>query len=152
MPPEYLEMDQCVMTPAGGVWSFGMMALVSQLNIFGMLSNFPQELFIRKRSYGHLWHPGMITSHILLKEREPPSLEDTCSRLTDEWWKMCSSCWTRDPLQRPSMLTVLGNLQVHHRYGFPTSDILPVSFFCRLRPQSALIPILLRSVSLFGVH
>lgn len=33
MPPEYLEADQCVMTAAGDVWSFGMTALVSHLNL-----------------------------------------------------------------------------------------------------------------------
>lgn len=37
MPPEYLDADQCVMTTAGDVWSFGMTALVSHLNIFWLL-------------------------------------------------------------------------------------------------------------------
>ena len=71
--------------------------------------------------------------------RDRPSLEDTCSRLTDEWWNICSSCWTRDPSRRPSMLTVIEeirNLQVHHPYEFPTPrDFLPVPFSCRLRPS-----------------
>ena len=87
---------------------------------------FPQELFIRKRPYGHLGHHATIKFHIIrTRERERPTLEDTCSRLTDEWWNICSSCWTRDPLRRPSILTVIEgikSLQVHHRYEFPGSE------------------------------
>ena len=40
-----------------------------------------------------------------------PSAENTCSRLTDEWWGICSECWHSDPSMRPTMLQVAEKIE-----------------------------------------
>ncbi|KAG6327371.1 hypothetical protein ID866_11719, partial [Astraeus odoratus] len=44
-----------------------------------------------------------VILRILQGPPDRPNNEDTCSRLTDEWWNICISCWHRDPLSRPTM-------------------------------------------------
>ena len=57
--------------------------------------------------------------HILLKDRERPIYDASCSRMTDEWWNMCLLCWSRDPSQRASIASIveiINTLQVCNRY------------------------------------
>ncbi|KAG6328556.1 hypothetical protein ID866_10532 [Astraeus odoratus] len=40
-----------------------------------------------------------------------PSPEDTCSRMTDGWWNISSSCWESDPKLRPSTSSLVENIE-----------------------------------------
>jgi len=89
-----------------------------------------------------------IKFYILCEEGERSSLEDTCSRLVYRWACLLS-------IAAPSnvMWWCRGDQKSAGTNEFPTpSGFLPLSFFCRICPQSALIPIFLRSVSLSDVH
>lgn len=118
MAPEYLDTDELMMTTAGDVWAFGMTAL---------------ELFTRKRPFDHLKNRAMIMYHILLKERERPSDEMVCSRLTDEWWSLCLSCWHRDPLLRPSMSGLVENIRALQTISKVVTGPLPSETVIRRR-------------------
>ena len=41
-----------------------------------------------------------------------PSEEETLSRLTNDWWDICSSCWNRQPVLRPPMSAVVKSISV----------------------------------------
>ena len=41
-----------------------------------------------------------------------PRAEDTCLRLTNEWWDMCSECWNSEPSLRPAMVGVTKKIEM----------------------------------------
>ena len=40
-----------------------------------------------------------------------PGDDSSCHRMTDDWWAICSECWARDPLLRPSVSCLLGRME-----------------------------------------
>ncbi|KIM61222.1 hypothetical protein SCLCIDRAFT_1216116 [Scleroderma citrinum Foug A] len=103
MAPEMLEQDGEVYgeaTAARDLWAFGMTAL---------------ELFTREDPFYPLRGVGVMM-RIMKGPPDRPSAENTCSRLTDEWWGICSECWHADPSKRPTMLQVAKKIeQILHR-------------------------------------
>ncbi|KAI6006285.1 kinase-like domain-containing protein [Pisolithus orientalis] len=79
-------------TLEGDIWAFGMTAL---------------ELFTRKFPYCSLTNLSSIQFRILKGPPERPSREDTCYRMTDEWWNLCLRCFRVDPSSRISIENVV---------------------------------------------
>ncbi|KAI6045342.1 kinase-like domain-containing protein [Pisolithus marmoratus] len=89
MAPELVEaMGELNATIQSDIWAFGMTAL---------------ELFTGKVPYHRLKTVTALLFGILEGPPERPSDEDSNSRMTDEWWTLCSCCWTREPSSRISM-------------------------------------------------
>jgi len=67
-----------------------------------------QELFTREKPYPELCKGVAVTASIA-RGRKPnfPSAKDTCKRMTDEWWDICSRCWEYDPASRLTMLCIV---------------------------------------------
>ncbi|KAG6333052.1 hypothetical protein ID866_6041 [Astraeus odoratus] len=40
-----------------------------------------------------------------------PSDENTCSRMSDDWWSICRRCWDYEPSSRPSIETILNEIE-----------------------------------------
>ncbi|KAL4078981.1 kinase-like domain-containing protein, partial [Scleroderma yunnanense] len=76
------------------VWAFGMTVL---------------ELFTSKIPFYYL-HTLQSVMCAIVGERLPdrPNNEETHSRMTDMWWKICSHCWSYYPSSRPKMAMVVG--------------------------------------------
>ncbi|KAI6142846.1 kinase-like domain-containing protein [Pisolithus tinctorius] len=72
-------------TVEGEIWAFGMTTL---------------ELFTRKHPYCTLTNRDSIQSRVIMGPPERPSGEDTCYRMTNEWWDLCSRCLRMDPSSR----------------------------------------------------
>ncbi|KAI6130668.1 kinase-like domain-containing protein [Pisolithus croceorrhizus] len=87
MAPELL--DDCLASVASDTWAFGMTTL---------------ELSTRTVPFRDCRNPGNVLGRIM-KGKLPPrhGEESTHLRLTDAWWDICTSCWGRDPLSRPTM-------------------------------------------------
>lgn len=89
---------------AGDIWSFGMTLL---------------ELFTRQKPFHQFNSSKTVTARILhYKTPDRPSDEETCSRLTDEWWAICQECWNPEPSSRPTIthvLEVITNIQQQQR-------------------------------------
>jgi len=70
-----------------------------------------QELLTRKNPFYYLRVSELIfkimKGHIL----ERPSIEDTCSRMSNMWWDMCTHCWNYDPPSRPMMTYMVGQIE-----------------------------------------
>ena len=66
-----------------------------------------QELFIRDVPFVGLSKVGAIMARILRGPPDRPSEEDTCHRLTDEWWDVCSACCNPEPSLRPTMSRIV---------------------------------------------
>ncbi|KIM61394.1 hypothetical protein SCLCIDRAFT_1216059 [Scleroderma citrinum Foug A] len=93
MAPETLEGSEA--TAAQDVWAFAMTAL---------------ELFTREDPF----YPSRgvaIMMKIFQGLPDRPSAENTCFRLTNEWWVICSECWHSDPSMRPTMLQVAKKIE-----------------------------------------
>ncbi|KAG6331767.1 hypothetical protein ID866_7320 [Astraeus odoratus] len=88
MAPEYLESQECNLTAEGDVWAFGMTVL---------------ELFTREPPFHELKALASLIAQVLQGPPPRPTDEKTCFRMSDEWWKICTSCWIRDPSRRPRM-------------------------------------------------
>ena len=73
--------------------------------------NFLQELFTREFPYSRLKHWIHVAQYILKAPPGRPGGDLCCHRMTDDWWAICSDCWARDPLLRPSMSCVLGRVE-----------------------------------------
>ncbi|KAI6019839.1 WD40-repeat-containing domain protein [Pisolithus orientalis] len=90
MAPELL--DDCSASMASDVWAFGMTTL----------------LFTRAAPFRDCRNPGSVFGRLLKWKLPPrPAEESTQFRLTDTWWRICTSCWTRDPWSRPTMKDIL---------------------------------------------
>ena len=80
----------------GKLWSF---VLVES-------TEFPQELFTCEDPFHPISSTAAIVRKILKGPPDRPSAENTCSRLSDEWWGICSEYWHFDPSKHPTMLQV----------------------------------------------
>ncbi|KIK18219.1 hypothetical protein PISMIDRAFT_70737, partial [Pisolithus microcarpus 441] len=70
------------------VWSFGMTALT-------------------RGDPFHRFRGKAAISRIVKGPPDRPTDDDTCSRLTKEWWKLLSSCWRVEPQSRPTISRVI---------------------------------------------
>ncbi|KAL4078977.1 kinase-like domain-containing protein [Scleroderma yunnanense] len=68
-------------------------------------------------------HPGGFWNDDT--ERERPSPDVSCSRMTDEWWSICLLCWVRDPSQRAPMLNVVRNIRTIQTESKVVTQSLP---------------------------
>ncbi|KAG6330867.1 hypothetical protein ID866_8223 [Astraeus odoratus] len=95
MAPEITEGGE--LSAAADVWAFGMTAL---------------ELFTRKIPF-HQYRatPGVIL-RIFRGPPDRPTDEDTCSRMLDDWWDICTRCWNRDPSSRPTISEIIEDISV----------------------------------------
>ncbi|KAG6329421.1 hypothetical protein ID866_9668 [Astraeus odoratus] len=91
MAPELF--DDEVASAEADVWAFGMTAL---------------ELFTAKVPFYGIQGLAPILLRIRMGPPDRPIMEDTLSRLTDEWWKLCCLCWKPDPRSRPSISHISG--------------------------------------------
>ncbi|KAL4078975.1 kinase-like domain-containing protein [Scleroderma yunnanense] len=82
--PEILDGGQ--VSAEADVWAFGMTAF---------------ELFTREDPFHELPTISAITVRIVMGPL--PGRPSTCTRLTDDWWNICSKCWVREPKSRPKM-------------------------------------------------
>ncbi|KIM56730.1 hypothetical protein SCLCIDRAFT_93413, partial [Scleroderma citrinum Foug A] len=89
MAPEVL--DGAKISPGSDIWAFGMTML---------------ELFTRQRPFNEIQNLGALLARILRGPPDRPCDESTCSRLRDDWWDLCTSCWQREPLNRPKILYI----------------------------------------------
>ncbi|KIM68492.1 hypothetical protein SCLCIDRAFT_1184336, partial [Scleroderma citrinum Foug A] len=94
--PECLASDEWHVTAARDVWAFGMTTL---------------EMFTRKVPFHSSPNPMSVIVKISQGVPERPSVKSTCSRMTDEWWNLCLSCWNRDPSSRPSMVDIFNKVR-----------------------------------------
>lgn len=111
MAPERFETAEP--TTEGDVWAFGMITLVRCLfelfMKFDIRDFFNQELFSRKVPFHEFeYHANVFKRIIQRKAPVRPSMNDTESRLTDDWWSLCCSCWDSDPSLRPSIDYLVG--------------------------------------------
>lgn len=77
---------------SGDVWAFGMTAL---------------ELFTRELPFHKISERQGVILRILQGPPDRPSNQSTHSRMTDEWWNMCSRCLDINPLTRPQISDVM---------------------------------------------
>jgi len=66
-----------------------------------------QELFTRKDPFHLFATTASIITRIVGRGPDCPSMDDTCARLTDEWWAICTNCWEYDPVSRPTMSCII---------------------------------------------
>ncbi|KAL4066207.1 kinase-like domain-containing protein, partial [Scleroderma citrinum] len=85
MAPEKLDTNA---SAGSDVWAFGMTAL---------------ELFVREVPFHDVGGYRDILLRILQGPPDQPSDEETCSRMTKQWWDMYLVCWNRNPSLRPTM-------------------------------------------------
>ena len=106
MAPEMFEVYHET-TAAQDVWAFAMTALVifSPTCARRLIAEFLQELFTREDPF-YPFRGNAIIMRMMKGLPDRPSAENTCSRLTDEWWSICSECWHADPSKRPTMSQV----------------------------------------------
>ncbi|KAG6329787.1 hypothetical protein ID866_9302, partial [Astraeus odoratus] len=95
MSPERIESDGEISAPAD-VWAFGMTAL---------------ELFTSRPPFPDIHHTTAVITRILQRPPDRPGDESTWCRMTDQWWHACSSCWVRDVSSRPTISTVLEQIE-----------------------------------------
>ena len=74
------------------------------------VAEFLQELFTREDPF-YPFRGVAIMMRMFKGPPDRPSAENTCSRLTDEWWAICSECWHLDPSMRPTMLQVTNKIK-----------------------------------------
>ncbi|KIM69964.1 hypothetical protein SCLCIDRAFT_494998 [Scleroderma citrinum Foug A] len=91
MAPERIDGNGEVNTK-DDVWAFGMMAL---------------ELFTRGLPFYNISERQGVILRILEGPPDRPSNQSTHSRMSDEWWSMCLSCWDVNPSTRPQMFDVM---------------------------------------------
>ncbi|KAI6041384.1 kinase-like domain-containing protein [Pisolithus marmoratus] len=85
LAPEQIDSYGKVTTKAD-VWAFGMTAL---------------ELFTRKPPLHEIPDTRNVIVRILAGPPTRPTDQSTCSRLTDEWWEICSLCWKDESSRLP---------------------------------------------------
>ncbi|KAL4062619.1 kinase-like domain-containing protein [Scleroderma yunnanense] len=74
------------------IWAFGMTAL---------------ELFTRRPPFYDIQGINDVIARIATSPPDHPGNQVTRDHLTDGWWNICHSCWSRILSQRPSMSDVL---------------------------------------------
>ncbi|KAI6045735.1 kinase-like domain-containing protein, partial [Pisolithus marmoratus] len=105
MAPEYLNTGN--VTSEADVWAFGMTAL---------------ELFTGKVPFHDTRSPVNVIARIVRGQLpDYPSKRSTCSRLTNKWWQICSSCWKPDPPLRPTMLQIVEMIVGAESHAVPSS-------------------------------
>ncbi|KAI6030719.1 kinase-like domain-containing protein [Pisolithus orientalis] len=82
-------------TREADVWAFGMTVL---------------ELFTRKPPYHDIPDTRNVIARILDGPPARPTDQSTCSRLTDEWWEICSLCWM-DESSRSAISDIANKIQ-----------------------------------------
>lgn len=92
--PEHL--DDFKGSPEGDVWAFGMTAL---------------ELFTRSFPFHDIQD---VKQRIV---EGPPGRPSDCTRLTDKWWEIFSSCWKYEPQLRPSIGEMIRRVAQEHFVG-----------------------------------
>ncbi|KAG6329229.1 hypothetical protein ID866_9859, partial [Astraeus odoratus] len=70
-----------------------------------------QELFTRQPPYSAIHDMRGVITRILQGPPNRPSDESTCSRMTDQWWEICTLCWTRDESLRPPVSVILKEIR-----------------------------------------
>ncbi|KAI6010923.1 kinase-like domain-containing protein [Pisolithus orientalis] len=89
--PEIL-LDEVDISAEADVWSFGMTLL---------------ELFTREVPFHQYTRNAIMRKMYRMETPDRPSDEQTCSRLTDQWWDICRQCWNVEPSSRPMISDVL---------------------------------------------
>ncbi|KIM61191.1 hypothetical protein SCLCIDRAFT_122578, partial [Scleroderma citrinum Foug A] len=113
MSPEILDGDE--ISPEADVWAFGMTAL---------------ELFTRKDPFHCCTTTAAIIAGIVRYGPDRPSTNDTCARMTDKWWDICSRCCIYEPKSRPKMSYVIQTI-TRMVCSLPFT-MLPVTYYpCR---------------------
>ncbi|KAI6151689.1 hypothetical protein BKA82DRAFT_955776 [Pisolithus tinctorius] len=85
------------------VWSFGMTVL---------------ELFTRKAPFHRIPHMRLVHRICTGQTPDRPTDEETLSRLTDEWWNLCLSCWRFEPLSRPTISHIVETIAKIMQHSF----------------------------------
>ncbi|KAG6329427.1 hypothetical protein ID866_9661 [Astraeus odoratus] len=111
MAPEIL--DNHEISAEGDVCAFGMTAL---------------EHFTRQPPFHDLPTPGSVMARILRGPPDRPSDASTYFRMTDYWWDICTLCWTRDLLSRPTMSEVVAIVQ---EYMVCVDSLCTTGLFCK---------------------
>ncbi|KAL4082089.1 kinase-like domain-containing protein [Scleroderma yunnanense] len=95
MAPETMKSETYEVTVKGDVWAFGMTAL---------------ELFTREVPFSD--KKGLLEVRNRVQEGPPdrPRNESTHSRMTDEWWNICSLCW-KNQEHRPDISAVISEIE-----------------------------------------
>ena len=108
MAPERV-MGSGRVTVEGDVWAFGMTILVCLCH-----SGFPyfhtnkvaQELFTGKPPFSD--PTGMMQLVVRVTKGPLPVQPD---HMPDDWWDLCLSCWQRQPTSRPTMSTLVQQIE-----------------------------------------
>ncbi|KAI6096284.1 kinase-like domain-containing protein, partial [Pisolithus croceorrhizus] len=89
--------DQCGLTAEVDIWAFGMTTL---------------ELFTRQPPFCDIEPGSRVISRVTAASAPSrPSNASTCFRMTDNWWKICCSCWQHDLSLRPSVLDIVSQIK-----------------------------------------
>ncbi|KAI5993361.1 kinase-like domain-containing protein, partial [Pisolithus marmoratus] len=91
--PEGLEESD--LTLEQDIWAYGMTAL---------------ELFTREPPFHDKPTMRVLMQRIMAGPPDRPSAQSTHSRLTDEWWEICMSCWNRAPSARPRITNIVARI------------------------------------------
>lgn len=94
LAPEQIDGYGKVTTQAD-VWAFGITAL---------------ELFTRKPPHHDIPDTRKVILRILNGPPTRPTDQSTCSRLTDDWWELCSLCW-KDESSRPPISNIVSRIE-----------------------------------------
>ncbi|KAG6329386.1 hypothetical protein ID866_9703 [Astraeus odoratus] len=92
---------------ATDVWGFAMTAL---------------ELLTRADPFSNIRGIRTITTRIFRGPPDRPSNEETCGRLTEQWWKTMLLCWEQTPTSRPTMSHLLQKIRTGIVWLFLTDD------------------------------
>ncbi|KIM64160.1 hypothetical protein SCLCIDRAFT_661064 [Scleroderma citrinum Foug A] len=82
-------------TASTDVWSFGMTVL---------------ELFTRITPFSGYSGVRDVMVRVFQGPPDRPSDENTCHRLTDQWWDLCSACWNPEPSLRLTMSQIVDKI------------------------------------------
>ncbi|KAI6014107.1 kinase-like domain-containing protein [Pisolithus microcarpus] len=106
MAPEMF--DSASRSAEADVWSFGMTAL---------------ELFTRRDPF-HRFRGRAVMSRIMKGPPDRPTDDDTCFRMTEEWWRLLCSCWRVEPQSRPTISRVIAMIDsIKRRATRTTADV-----------------------------